>query len=1062
MKRTLLLYVLFLTLGTRSFAQTGMNENYDPPSPEASALGKYVDHPVGNFTGTPKIEIPLFEIKTGRITVPITISYHGSGVKVDEIASRTGIGWVLNAGGAISRTVKGWPDDVNIIESGYFSSNHTTSLSFIGSGTTPTMNDLEPDVHYYNFGNKSGKIYFNSPTTAFTVNKDPMKIDGPYNGNNRFIITTEDGLIYTFAASEQNSSTVDNVGYICNSAWYLTNIEDPVSGKSVQFIYRTDMAASYQYNYSKGNITNNGFACGGENYGATGIIQDIVGHPQVLQKIVYDEGYIEFKADENREDLTGDRAYTEINQYITVGSTPMLKKGFNLHYHYTSNGSTPDNQRLYLESIQEKGSDGSTSLPPYFFFYKNRDLVPERNSPQQDIWGYYNANNAQYVDFQFPKVYVHTHYDGTGRDFLPFDGLTNPSTDIIAGVERSGNPSTADYGTLNKIVYPTTGYTTYAYEIHQFDDYQGGGIRIKEIDDFSSNGTMLLSKKYTYSNGFLGGAYPQVAIPAASGILRTNVNKTVLGSCDGGYVGYAQVSVTESSPTNGSTNGTTVYQYTTDKDVPGSFTATTNGCSDLSNLNDIRSRSLFPFFEWESRENRRGVLSNEAYYDSQGNEIKNVAYYYTLNTTVANIIHSNFVIFIPDDEHPYIMTSLDGDRNLNQEKMLLTTKVETLYKGNNPAQPLVNNTTAYTYTDGAYDGAFIRTEEQFSSNSIISYHSINQQMADAYTQTLYKYPFDYAPTASGGVMGQMVAMNYINPVISQINTRTKVINSNSVTYYIDARINDYMYNPLFPSGTAPNAIVPKQVFQLNLSTLVQQQSAPSSNTSIEVADPSNPGALYDKRLEYLNYDIFSNPTIVKNDNLYQTLSWSIFGQLLSKSQSTDPSVTTTFPFPPESWSPVNDPNAKFDGVDYVWNGDYTSFLFRPDGITPTTVSFWAKGGTFSIEVGGDQSTPDIDVENQVAPANWKYYSFTLPTFGQGFENAGVYLIGTATLDGISISNDSGLKTTYSYDALQRLESIIDPSNKLRSFEYDPYSRLINTRDQNGNLLNRTDYHYIGQ
>src|SRR5476651_2523431 len=98
----LILCTLFILNVVAGYSQVsgpnGYLPNYDPPSPESSALGKYVEHPVGNFTGTPKIEIPLFEIKIGRITVPISLTYHGSGVKVDEIASRTGIGWVMNAG----------------------------------------------------------------------------------------------------------------------------------------------------------------------------------------------------------------------------------------------------------------------------------------------------------------------------------------------------------------------------------------------------------------------------------------------------------------------------------------------------------------------------------------------------------------------------------------------------------------------------------------------------------------------------------------------------------------------------------------------------------------------------------------------------------------------------------------------------------------------------------------------------------------------------------------------------------------------------------------------------
>ena len=78
-----------------------------PPSPQAAALARYGEYPVSLATGVPQINIPLYEIKLGSYTLPILISYHASGIKVDDVASTVGLGWVLNAGGAVSRTLSG-------------------------------------------------------------------------------------------------------------------------------------------------------------------------------------------------------------------------------------------------------------------------------------------------------------------------------------------------------------------------------------------------------------------------------------------------------------------------------------------------------------------------------------------------------------------------------------------------------------------------------------------------------------------------------------------------------------------------------------------------------------------------------------------------------------------------------------------------------------------------------------------------------------------------------------------------------------------------------------------
>lgn len=74
-------------------------EQFLPPSPQASALARYGEYPVSLATGVPEISIPLYDIRLGGYTLPVSISYHASGIKVDDVASTVGLGWVLNAGG---------------------------------------------------------------------------------------------------------------------------------------------------------------------------------------------------------------------------------------------------------------------------------------------------------------------------------------------------------------------------------------------------------------------------------------------------------------------------------------------------------------------------------------------------------------------------------------------------------------------------------------------------------------------------------------------------------------------------------------------------------------------------------------------------------------------------------------------------------------------------------------------------------------------------------------------------------------------------------------------------
>ena len=99
-----------------TYAQGTDNYNVDMPSmpylsPEAASLGKYGDIPVSEYTGVPQIEIPLHTVKSGNLELPITLSYHASGIKVQQEATWVGLGWDLMAGGCINRIISGEYDE---------------------------------------------------------------------------------------------------------------------------------------------------------------------------------------------------------------------------------------------------------------------------------------------------------------------------------------------------------------------------------------------------------------------------------------------------------------------------------------------------------------------------------------------------------------------------------------------------------------------------------------------------------------------------------------------------------------------------------------------------------------------------------------------------------------------------------------------------------------------------------------------------------------------------------------------------------------------------------------
>ncbi len=116
--RTRLLFFISTLFVLNVFGQMQPTEIQFPASPTVAGLAKYVDTPVNYYSGIPNIGLPIFEINTGDFSLPISLSYHAGGVRIAEEASWVGLGWSLNAGGMITRQIRGEDD----IHSGY---NHS-------------------------------------------------------------------------------------------------------------------------------------------------------------------------------------------------------------------------------------------------------------------------------------------------------------------------------------------------------------------------------------------------------------------------------------------------------------------------------------------------------------------------------------------------------------------------------------------------------------------------------------------------------------------------------------------------------------------------------------------------------------------------------------------------------------------------------------------------------------------------------------------------------------------------------------------------------------------------
>lgn len=482
--RLLIVFVFCLSCLLGMSQSTDPSQDILPSSPTAASFAKHVDFPVNTSTGIPSVSVPIASIGANGISVPISLEYHASGIKVDEVAAVVGLGWTLNAGGMVSRTVMGIPDEE---DDGYMNrgdeipaSPITTQAQFNAMQNFATGGwDGQPDMFYFNFGGYSGKFIFESPTAIRLIPKQDLKITyttcstcpgGVFGGSIiSFTITTPDGIQYLFGtdpAVEYSTSSTYNVdGGSCVaksysspviSGWHLKSITNPRTGEAVTFNYGTHQISydiSYNENFRYNRVANPG-VCSVVSATAKCVTTKI-DHGKHISSIVSNEGKIEFTSVSTRSDLTVTTGQYRINEIKILGKDNSLLKYFQLGQSFVqSSGSTPSTAtsstyRMYLDDVKEYSSS-STLVNTQSFEYYSRSSLPPRLSYKQDHWGYYNnKNNTQLSpspNSDTELLYVQSKFPS----FSP--------------ANRNPDATVAYFGTLKKVTYPTGGSAEYEFE----------------------------------------------------------------------------------------------------------------------------------------------------------------------------------------------------------------------------------------------------------------------------------------------------------------------------------------------------------------------------------------------------------------------------------------------------------------------------------------------------------------------------------------------------------------------------------------------------------------------
>ena len=448
------------------------------PPPNAAAITEYGLESLKGNTGAVNVDIPLVTAKGYHLSADVGIGYNSGGLKVDQIASRVGMGWALKAGGVITRTVLGKVDEKSQREyppdgrgplysdgSGPYSFGiNWPTVSWAMRNLYPVSNrEAQSDIYACEFDGYAGSWVNDGAGHMLEVNQTGIRIEGYQNSSSwNFRVTDVNGIRYYFGgsnATEKTKRTTSCGKYKdqpIETAWYLTKVEDPNTSEVITFNY-----TSIEYSYDNGvseslYLENHNLSC--NQWPSNKCVNKVTVTGFKLSEII-SNGMTIFFTYTNRTDCN-DNLVKSITTYFRDGSSASNVLFTNYYFDYetvTSNSFLNEFSNItgvkktpYLKSIRQE-SPNNARINQYYFSYYNPEKRPPRLSFAQDHWGYFNGKD--------------------NTTLLPGgDVFWNAANFPSATADRSVDPVTTQYGLLKTVVYPTGGTSTFFYEGHVKDN----------------------------------------------------------------------------------------------------------------------------------------------------------------------------------------------------------------------------------------------------------------------------------------------------------------------------------------------------------------------------------------------------------------------------------------------------------------------------------------------------------------------------------------------------------------------------------------------------------------
>jgi hypothetical protein len=520
--------------------------NFTPQTGTTGQGSKLGSVPVNIFTGVPVVGVPLYSYQNnaGDLGWSVSLSYFAGGVQVSQSATNVGLGWYLNATGAVSRTVRGVPDD---LPTGYINTaTLPTDFRSNGNNYYDDVIDAQQDIFQFNCNGRSGKFVISKDHIVLAQEISKLKITyttDAANAINSFKITTESGTVYDFSTLETSmmssvtgfTSGYTNTNY--TSAWYLTKLSTVLGGDSIKFNY-TQKIDSSNFGYPQTTLVKNSDGTRPVTYIPSGKINS---NNVRLDSIVFSSGhkvsfeygnmtYHPLTEAENQIYLTGEKVLKTIKVSDTI-----FRYGYKLNYKADHQFTVPydcspgppcfslksDARELFLQNVTPFTPKG-TGVGYKFVYITPLSLDSSyKTQYQKDYWGFYNKASLGNNPTTFPLINGYTW-----------------------GVNRNPNIAYATAGALREFILPDGGFINYQYELNDHYPYTKmvNTVAINAATATTQN-TITLNQVFNTKHLLSFNVASTLArvfaapIAAGSGMLTCNIKNTA------GTVIYATTSI---------------------------------------------------------------------------------------------------------------------------------------------------------------------------------------------------------------------------------------------------------------------------------------------------------------------------------------------------------------------------------------------------------------------------------------------------------------------------------------------------------------------------------------